>query len=568
LHVLSRPLKINQIKKIGGYMKKYTFFITLLIISLILSASSYAAFNNSIKSVNSFDLMQDDWDSIIRPMYYDGLKGKKVVAGLDSVWSGQSLYMGTGLDLFGMKETLAVRYSEGTSESLDTDTTTAYSRGGTVYTQSIVTTSADTIDTSEAAQSTMLDLHLGFGMSMGTMDLGIGIRIGSKNSDQEVDQTDTAATTITNSYVSVQGQKTDRIATDKNSDSDLGIMVGLIAGAIRAQVEFTMLGRKGDGSLMEETKTDTYWSTRVQRVQTEKHVGDYNQASAAITGSDEYNLLNDRDIALTGSTFGVILEMVMSDLIQPGASVFLTSYGVDDDEKEITKTTTDATWYDNATHRQNLDMTDQEVITYDISSLSMMALMIYNDSVFKIADDVTFAMRLEFGLNTEKKDFTITYAETITTKQDTNDDGALEVNTVQVDSGQQNTYLQEISQMVIGLPIFTEVGVAKGVSLRVGSKLTYTKTSTDTTTTRLSSTTTRDFTDNITPANSYAARKQNYTETKTATEDSVTAVAKELQLGIGWDVSDTFSIDTLSRLTPGNGVLVISEWFVSGTARF
>ncbi|MBU1075848.1 MAG: hypothetical protein KKH98_01055, partial [Spirochaetes bacterium] len=179
-------------------MKKYTFFITLLIISLILSASSYAAFNNSIKSANSFDLMQDDWDSIIRPMYYDGLKGKKIVAGLDSVWSGQSLYMGTGLDLFGMKETLAVRYSEGTSESLDTDTTTAYSRGGTVYTQSVVTTSADTIDTSEAAQSTMLDLHLGFGMSMGTMDLGIGIRIGSKNSDQEIDQTDTAATTITN----------------------------------------------------------------------------------------------------------------------------------------------------------------------------------------------------------------------------------------------------------------------------------------------------------------------------------------------------------------------------------
>jgi hypothetical protein len=131
---------------------------------LALASVSYAAFNNSMRSVNSSDLVQDDWDSIIRPMYIDGLKGKSVVIGMDNVWGGSALYMGAGLDLFGMKQSIAVQYDDSSSDQLDDVNTTAYSRGGTVYTQTIVSSSDETVDTAETGQTTTLNLSIGWGL--------------------------------------------------------------------------------------------------------------------------------------------------------------------------------------------------------------------------------------------------------------------------------------------------------------------------------------------------------------------------------------------------------------------
>jgi hypothetical protein len=549
-------------------MKKYTFFITLLILAL--ASVSYAAFNNSMRSVNSSDLVQDDWDSIIRPMYIDGLKGKSVVIGMDNVWGGSALYMGAGLDLFGMKQSIAVQYDDSSSDQLDDVNTTAYSRGGTVYTQTIVSSSDETVDTAETGQTTTLNLYIGWGLGLGSMDVGIGVLIGSVNSDTEVDETSTQNSTITNGITQTYGQERVTKNLGIDSDSTLGIVLGVVAGSIRGQLTFSILGLKGDGSMNDDTRTDKYWLGRLQRIQTDVEVGDYDQVVAAIAGNNEYDLDSAATgpISLSGSEINVDVEMAMSDMVTPGLGFRTRSMDIDDDEKVISNEVTDTTYYNNVNNRANTIDITTTTYTYDISALSEMEIGVYNKSKINVSENVLLKAALGFNLETSKKEFSITKSETVINKDDTNDDGVLEVNNSLTRSGQVNNYLRETSEITIILPIYVELTVAKGVALRVGSRLGYTVNSTDTTTTKLSAHTTQDFTDAITPANSYAARKQNYTETKTVDEDTSTTVTKQLQFGAGWDINEKIAVDMLTVLTPGNGVIDISAWYISATSRF
>ena len=552
-------------------MKKYTFFITLLILAL--ASVSYAAFNNSMRSVNSSDLMQDDWDSIIRPMYIDGLKGKSVIIGMDNAWGGSALYMGAGLDLFGMKQSIAVQYDDSSSDQLDDVNTTAYSRGGTVYTQTIVSSSDETVDTAETGQTTTLNLYVGWGLGLGSMDLAFGVLIGSVNSDTEVDETSTQNSTITNGTTSVYGQERVTKNLGIDSDSTLGIAVGVVAGSIRGQLTFSILGQKGDGSMNDDTRTDKYWLGRLQRIQTDVEVGDYDQVVAAIAGNNEYNLDSAATgpISLSGSEINVDVEMAMSDMVTPGLGFRTRSMDIDDDEKVISNEVTDTTYYNNVNNRANTIDITTTTYTYDISALSEMEIGVYNKSKINVSENVLLKTALGFNLETSKKEFSITKSETVVNQDDNDNNGAYgvgDVNNTLTRSGQVNNYLQEVSQISIMLPIYIELTVAKGVALRIGSRLGYNVVSTDTTTTKLNSHTTEDFTDAITPANSYAARKQNYTETKTVDEDTSTTVSKQLQFGAGWDINEKISVDMLSVFTPGAGVLDVSAWYISATSRF
>ncbi|MBN1897818.1 MAG: hypothetical protein JW827_03490, partial [Spirochaetes bacterium] len=98
-------------------MKKYTFFITLLIMSFMLT-SAYGALSDSLRYQNSLGLFDDDLEFIQKPSYFGDLKGQAIVFGMDAINFGSGLYTGIGLDAFGLQERIAVKYTEGSASTL------------------------------------------------------------------------------------------------------------------------------------------------------------------------------------------------------------------------------------------------------------------------------------------------------------------------------------------------------------------------------------------------------------------------------------------------------------------
>ncbi|MBU1076709.1 MAG: hypothetical protein KKH98_05410 [Spirochaetes bacterium] len=554
-------------------MKKCLSFIAILTFSLIISSSILQAdFKNSLRSENSFDLVQDDWDFLIRPMYYDGLKGKMVIVNLDSAWSSNALYMGAALDFFGLNETIAVQYyQEDRNNYSNRKYETHEKSSGTIYTQYTLTIESLEDENYFTPNTDFFDLHLGSSMKIKDMNIGIGIRVKVKDRDADLNIVDNGTITYTNNVPKSYTLQEVINYHIKNTDKEYSFLAGFIKGKLRMQGEFSLLKRKGDGSTYVWTKTNRYASGNILR--REKYIGegDFTRIEGVRTSatlSDDFDLLADNGpIALSGFRYGIEGEITFSKVFTPGASFYMSFYDIDSDEELYTGYSAETEHYDVSGNMKKDKLSIGEV-KYIFNSFYIMDTAVYNKSFFNLSEDILLAMALECRLNKTKKDFTLEGSNIRYETEDTNDDGSIDISTIKVTRGLINEYLQETTEIRISFPIYCEISVTENLSLRVGSKLTLINVKTNSTATRFNGPPYEDFTDNYFPENNYTGRLKDHTEETTTRDDSATVLNKEIQFGIGWDINESFSFDTLTSLTLLSGAIDIFSWHIAGTARF
>jgi hypothetical protein len=335
---------------------------------------------------------------------------------------------------------------------------------------------------------------------------------------------------------------------------------------MRAEAAFKLTSWKGDGSMLDQNSQNVLDVATGQPIGAGAVVdtletGDY----AAVIASP--NSLNG--VARKGTEIMVSLELVM-DGMNPGIMFELTSAGNNDDEKEISQEVNTKGY--NAVTAGDLD-NESKVLnsyTYDIASDSAMNIYARNEWALNLGDGVLGRIGIMYGLETSSQDFTMSQKQSTTTLVDADNDHLY--TTVGVDTHTVSTTIWPDEQTTTDttshsfiLPFAVEVDIAKGLALRVGSQLRYTISSTETVTDVASGANIVQNENKLTGVGTET--KSAYTMTKTTTESSSTTLSKEIQFGMGWDINDSLSVDTMTQATLGAGMPVIANWYLSGTLR-
>lgn len=540
--------------------KAFNVWLIVLLMLLIFNSSLQADFKNSIRKENTEQIMEDDWDYLINPMYFSGLKGKFISTGLDNSWVANAFYAGLGLDLFGLKETLAINYTQNSLERLDnTETDNKTTINNTNYRTVYITKREETKDTRATAPKN-LDLQLGVNFPIGDFNAGAGAKLSLVAGDKEYEYTQSGSQT-TNGIIDFFDDSIDHKELIKNSDSHIGVIIGGNLKGLRAQAEFLLDSYKGTGSTYEEvtTRQQNPPTTIITSKDEIRYTGDYS------TFQSDWKDLDA--VPRNGMTFKVMGEMDVNELLQPGILFTMKSYGVNDDEKELKKGVITSTYDANNNGRLLTQITASTTATYDITSGSELVINAYNHSIFKPLNDVLFGCGLGYSLEIDNSEFSIVEKGTLKTLDDNDNNGSFsdpgDQNDIWEYKNKLNDYSSKTTKHIISLPLFVEIGVVKGLALRVGSLLKYTIqniTTTVTTTGYQDST----FTDSITPANNRSG-VVTYDKRTDTTNNDTTTFSKLFHFGSGWDISNNISVDLLCT---SSTLVNLDAIQIEGTIRF
>lgn len=544
-------------------MKKSISIAALILFAVLTIVPTVSAdFNQSFRNYLSFGALEDDWDFIVNPMFYSGLKGKYLTAGMDRQWAAGA-YVGAGLDLFGMKQTLALNYTENKTENLDIiETDKKMGVSAQTYVSNKTTKNEDTIDT---AGTRNLDIHVGWGLPMGDMNLGIGLQLLSSDGDSEMENHVTGTVT-SNGVVQSYDNFVDTYTLNINSDTTMNILLGGNFGNIEAQIGFGLLTENGTGSKVENLTTTKNDTGVVLQKQETTRAGRYTALSASPVGNF------DTSMAMTGTAIEVQARMKMSDLMRPGVMFRMVSLGADDDEKDVTQEVIAST-FGGPSFALSQKTTTLDTLAFDVKANSTTVIGVKDDAILKLNEDLLLVTGLGWTLTSTKKEFTVTGTRVVTTLNDGNLDGdftdvGIDTSTVQTRSGMGGDYLRESSSHAFSIPIMVEVMIAKGLCLRAGTQLTYTLTSTKTVQKDTGGAyKTVVNTDNL--AGTSVTAPQDYTLTTTTDDDSSAVLSKRFLFGAGWDISEKISLDMVAF---GDGwaesYIGIGALAVEGTIRF